>query len=96
MAAKHMNGWQNGHRNGAKRRGPVFRAFERFVLSIGMSVMAFVIERRLLRALKTGTVQTAPRTAAAHVEFPVEDVDMPPREADLTTSRHEVVDQAGG
>jgi hypothetical protein len=29
-----------------------------------MSLIAFVIERRLLKALKTGSVETAPRTAA--------------------------------
>jgi hypothetical protein len=31
-----------------------------------MGVMAFVIERRLLRALKKGGVTTAARTAAGH------------------------------
>jgi hypothetical protein len=39
---------------------------ERWILSTGMGVMAFVIERRLLRALKQGGVTSAPRTAAGH------------------------------
>jgi len=74
----------------------VFRAFERFVLSIGMSLIAMVIERRLLKALKTGGFKAAPRTAAEHDEYLGEPPPEIPREADLTTSRHEVVDQAGG
>jgi len=39
---------------------------ERWILSVGMGLMAFVIERRLLRALKQGGVTSAPRTAAGH------------------------------
>jgi hypothetical protein len=86
---------RNGAGNGRKRRGPVFRAFERFVLSIGMSVIATVIERRLLKALKTGGFKAAPRTAAEREEFLGEPIPPPPREGELTASRHEVVDQAG-
>ena len=74
----------------------MFRAFERFVLSIGMSLIAMVIERRLLKALKTGGFKPAPRTAAEHDEYLGTPPPEIPREADLTTSRHEVVDQSGG
>ena len=45
-------------------RGRAFRWFERLVLSAGMSAVAFVVERRILKALKTGSVKPAPRTAA--------------------------------
>jgi len=44
-------------------RGAVFRAFERAVLGVGMSLVAFVIERRLLKAIKKGAVEPAPRVA---------------------------------
>jgi hypothetical protein len=47
-----------------QRRGKVFRWFERVVLSAAMSAIAFVAERRILKALKQGTVKPAPRTAA--------------------------------
>ena len=43
----------------ARRRGRVFRAFERVVLGIGMSVVAFVIEKRLIKAIKKGNVDAA-------------------------------------
>jgi hypothetical protein len=52
---------------GKDRRGErsrAFRWFERVVLSAGMSAVAFVVERRILKALKQGTVKPAPRTAA--------------------------------
>ena len=45
-----------------KRRGRAFRAFERFVLGAGMTVVAFFIERRLIVAIKKGSVDPAPRT----------------------------------
>jgi hypothetical protein len=77
-----------------KRRGVVFRAFERFVLSIGMSLIAAVIERRLLKALKTGGFKAAPRTAAEHDEYLGESPPEIAREGELTASRHQVVDQA--
>jgi hypothetical protein len=96
MARKQAKGRHNGHRNGAKRRGRVFRAFERFVLSIGMSMIAFVVERRLLKALKTGGFKAAPRTAAEHDEYLGEPLPEAPREAALTTSRDQVLDQSGG
>jgi hypothetical protein len=47
--------------------GPVrrtFYRFERMLLGIGMTMIAFVIERRLLKAIKQGGVKAAPRTAA--------------------------------
>lgn len=46
-----------------RRRSSAFCWFERMVLGAGMSMMAFVLERRLLRALKRGSVEPAPRTA---------------------------------
>jgi hypothetical protein len=55
-----------------KRRNPVYLWVERVSLSIGMSLMVIVIERRLLRALKQGNVVAAPRTAAGGEEPPVE------------------------
>jgi hypothetical protein len=47
-----------------KRRGRMFIAFERVVLGAGMSVVAFFIERRLIKAIKKGGVTAAARTAA--------------------------------
>ncbi|HJP65814.1 MAG TPA: hypothetical protein VKA30_05855 [Actinomycetota bacterium] len=47
-----------------RTRGKAFRWFERTVLSAGMSAVAFIVERRLLKAIKTGGVKPAPRTAA--------------------------------
>ncbi|HEX9234940.1 MAG TPA: hypothetical protein VF972_01530 [Actinomycetota bacterium] len=47
-----------------RHRGPIFRWFERFVLSAGISAVAFVVERRLIKAIKKGDVAPAPRTAA--------------------------------
>jgi hypothetical protein len=41
----------------------VFRGFERMVLGLGMSLVAFVIERRLIKAIKKGAVEPAPRIA---------------------------------
>jgi hypothetical protein len=52
---------RRGHR---KRRGRMFIAFERAVLGAGMSVVAFFIERRLIKAIKKGGVTAAARTAA--------------------------------
>lgn len=51
-------------RSTSMTRSPAFRWLERTLLSFGMSAIAFVIERRLLRALKKGNVEAAPRTAA--------------------------------
>jgi len=49
-----------------KRPHRVFVRVERWILSVGMGLMAFVIERQLLKALKRGGVTSAPRTAAGH------------------------------
>jgi hypothetical protein len=67
-------------------------AFERAVLGFGMTVVAFFIERRLIKAIQKGGVTAAPRTAAEREEelgVPVGDV----REGVLTTSPHQVDDQ---
>ncbi len=74
-----------------KRRGRMFVAFERAVLGAGMTVVAFFIERRLIKAIKKGGVSAAPRTAAERDES----LDLPasgPREGELTTSPHQVGD----
>jgi hypothetical protein len=80
--------------NGRRRRSAAFRGFERFVLSIGMSLIATVIERRLLKALKRGGFKAAPRTAAEHDEYLGEPPPEVPRAGELTASRQEVVHQA--
>jgi hypothetical protein len=48
-----------------KRANRVFVWFERGVLGVGMSIIVSFIERRLLKAIKKGGVEPAPRTAAA-------------------------------
>jgi hypothetical protein len=74
-----------------KRRGRLFLAFERAVLGAGMSMVAFFIERRLIKAIRKGGVSAAPRTAAEREEA----LDLQasgPREGELTTSPHKVGD----
>jgi hypothetical protein len=44
--------------------------FERFVLGVGITMVTFLIERRLLKAIKKGSVEPAPRTAAEGEEAP--------------------------
>jgi hypothetical protein len=95
MIRRGNNGPRNGTRQRRKRRGAAFRAFERFVLSIGMGMIALVIERRLLKALRGGGFKAAPRTAAEHDEYLGEPPPEVPREGELTASRHEVVEGAG-
>lgn len=78
-----------------RRRGRLFVTFERAVLGFGMSVVAFFIERRLIKAIRKGGVTAAPRTAAE----PGEEFEGPrpePREGELTTSPQQVRDQAQG
>jgi len=82
-----------GNRPGPKRRGRAFRAFEHCVLGIGMSFIAFFIERRLLKALKQGHVEPAPRTAADGEETPG-DLVSEPAEGELATAPHEIRDQS--
>jgi hypothetical protein len=75
-----------------KRRGRWFVAFERAVLGVGMTMVAYLIERRLIKAIKKGGVKPAPRTAAESEEAlaggPAE-----VREGELTTAPHQVGDQ---
>ena len=52
------------------RRSRLYRSFERAILGVGMTLIAFVIERRLLKALKQGNARR----------------DEPPREAQLATT----------
>jgi hypothetical protein len=70
-----------------KRRSRVFVAFERAILRAGMSVIAFFIERRLLKAIRKGSVEPAPRTAAEAEEWPTP-------QGQLSTGTHQVRDQA--
>jgi hypothetical protein len=78
---------RTGHR---KRRGRLFISFERAVLGTGMSIVAFFIERRLIKAIKRGGVSVAPRTAAEREEAGLPPLG--PREGELTTSPHQVGD----
>ena len=48
----------------AKRAPRAWVAVERAVLGVGMSVVAWVIERQLVKAIKKGSLEHAPRTAA--------------------------------
>jgi hypothetical protein len=63
-------------------------AFERLVLAAGMTAMAFFIERRLIKALKKGSVEPAARTAGE---------PEPPEagQGHLTTTPQQVGDQTG-
>jgi|GraSoiStandDraft_41_1057321.scaffolds.fasta_scaffold395263_2 hypothetical protein len=63
-----------------KARGRVFLWIERLSLGVGMSVMVFFIERRLLRTIKAGGVKTRPEAAPAG----------PEREAQLATAPNQV------
>jgi hypothetical protein len=70
-----------------KKRSRLFVAFERLVLGAGMTVMAFFIERRLLKAIKKGSVEPAARTAG-------EPEPPEPGQGHLTTTPQQVGDQA--
>lgn len=74
-----------------KRRGRMFVAFERAVLGTGMTMVAFFVERRLIKAIKKGAVSAAPRTAAEREEEPGIPISEP-REGELTTSTHQIGD----
>ncbi|HEX2088762.1 MAG TPA: hypothetical protein VHI54_02345 [Actinomycetota bacterium] len=54
---------------GGIRGTRIYRAFERVVLSVGMGVVAFFIERRLVKAIRSGGVKRAPRTLAEREGF---------------------------
>jgi hypothetical protein len=69
-----------------KRRSRVFVRFERAVLGFGMTIVAFYIERRLLKALKAGSVKPAPRRAAAGEESELPPGEEPLPRAEVTTT----------
>jgi hypothetical protein len=69
-----------------KKRSRLFVAFERVILGAGMTVMAFFIERRLIKALKRGSVEPAPRTAG-------EPEPSEPGQGALSTTTQQVRDQ---
>jgi hypothetical protein len=74
-------------RRAPKRRGRLFVAFERLVLGAGMTVVAFFIERRLIKAIKKGSVEPAARTAGG-------DEPSEPKQGMLSTATQQVGDQA--
>jgi hypothetical protein len=88
---------RRGKRRGAgpthrKRRGRWFVAFERVVLGFGMTMVAYLIERRLIKAIRKGGVKPAPRTAAeSGEELAGGSADV--REGELTTAPHQIGDQ---
>jgi hypothetical protein len=61
-----------------------------------MTVVAFVIERRLLKAIKKGGIEPAPRTAAEAGEEIGSPLPAGPREGELAASPHQVQDQSSG
>jgi hypothetical protein len=69
-----------------KRRGRLFVAFERLVLGAGMTVVAFFIERRLIKAIKKGSVEPAARTAG-------EGEPAEPNQGLLSAATHQVGNQ---
>lgn len=71
-----------------KRRGRLFIAFERALLGFGMSAVAFFVERRLIKAIKSGGVTAAPRTAAEREEVAGTEPSTQPQ-GELTTSPHQ-------
>jgi hypothetical protein len=71
-----------------KRRSRLFVWFERAVLGFGMSVMAFFIERKLLKALRAGSVKPAPRTAAGPEEPDLAAGEESQPRAEVTTRPH--------
>jgi hypothetical protein len=73
-------------RRALKRRGRLFVAFERVILGAGMTVVAFFIERRLIKAIKKGSVEPAARTAG-------EGEPAEPREGLLSAATQQVGNQ---
>jgi hypothetical protein len=69
-----------------KRRSRVFVRVERAILGFGMTIVAFYIERRLLKALKAGSVKPAPRTAAGTDDVEPPAGDEPRPRAEVTTT----------
>lgn len=74
-----------------KPRSRLYRSFERWVLGFGMTVVAYFVERRLIKAIKKGRVEPAPRTAAGQGEEAVPALG----EGGLTAASHEVGYQTG-
>ena len=79
-----------------KRPGRAFLWLERTLLGIGMSMIAAVMDRVLIRTLRKGSVERAPRTAAG----PEEEIDQPvaaaeARSAVLAPPPKQVADQPG-
>lgn len=66
-------------------RSRAFKGFERFVLGVGMSLVAFVIERRLLKALKHGGMKPAPWTAEKAAEAEPDGLAATPQEIGYQT-----------
>jgi hypothetical protein len=66
----------------------MFVAFERAVLGVGMSAVAFFIERRLIKAIKKGGITAAPRTAAEPGEELGAGASEPPQ-GELGTAPHQ-------
>lgn len=54
---------------GGIRGTRAYQAVERALLSFGMAIVASFIERRLLKALKSGGVKPAPRTLAEREDY---------------------------
>lgn len=71
---------------GGIRGTRIYRAFERIVLSIGMGLVAFFIERRLLKAIRTGGVKPAPRTLAEREDYAEETAPGEPHEGSLSSA----------
>jgi hypothetical protein len=69
-----------------KRAHTAYVWLERTVLSAGMTVLAFGVERVLIRAIKKGRVEPAPRTAADPEELPVAAPPQDAREAQVSTT----------
>ncbi len=88
-----MSPGARAHARAPKPRGRLFRAFERAVLGFGMTIVAFFIERRLIKAIKKGHVEAAPRTAAGG---PDPEGVLPPGEGQLSASAHQVGHQPHG
>jgi hypothetical protein len=72
-----------------KKRSRLFVGFERLVLGAGMTAIAFFIERRLIKAIKKGSVEPAARTAG-------EPEPREPGQGHLSATPQQVGDQAGG
>ncbi|TMK86283.1 MAG: hypothetical protein E6G44_04100 [Actinobacteria bacterium] len=74
----------------------MLRLIERTVLGVGMTFVAWVIERRLIKALRKGRIEPAPRTAAEADELGVDESLEPGVQASgvgLTITPHQIGDQ---